>query len=132
MRTRQARRPAWRLIGAHAHTTTPFAGSARFDEFLALLGERMNVATWRAWKGTFAGSSDDQVAYYTAWRGFEMVFHVSTVLDAAKQRQHIGNDTVNIIFKHGRDMPECQFRGKVNACALVVRSGGGGGGMGEV
>jgi hypothetical protein len=42
------------------------------------------------------------------------------VLDAAKQRQHIGNDTVNIFFKHGTEMPECNFRGKVNACALVV------------
>ncbi len=62
------------------------SGSAQFERFLNVLGERVEMSTWRAWKGTFAGSVEKQVAYYTAWRGFEFVFHVSTLMDAAKQR----------------------------------------------
>lgn len=91
-----------------------------FEAFLDMLGERFEVPSWRAWRGTFS-SGEVQTAYYASWRGFEFVFHVSTLMDAAKQRQHIGNDTVLIYYKMGSESPDVAFRGKVNACALVVR-----------
>ncbi len=90
-----------------------------FDAFLGALGERIDVAKWRHWRGTFA-ANEQQEAYYCAWRGFEIVLHVSTAMDAAKQRQHIGNDTVLIYYKMGAEKVEAAFRGKVNAFALVV------------
>lgn len=52
--------------------------------------------------------------------GFEFVFHVSTFMDATKQRQHIGNDTVLLFYKQGPEKVEQSFRGKVNACALLL------------
>jgi hypothetical protein len=48
------------------------------------------------------------------------VFHVSTFMDATKQRQHIGNDTVLLFYKQGPEKVEQAFRGKVNACAIVL------------
>lgn len=90
-----------------------------FDAFLGCLGERIEVSSWKHWRGTFA-AGEEQAAYYTSWRGFEFVFHVSTLMDATKQRQHIGNDTVLIFYKLGSDKIESQFRGKVNACALIA------------
>jgi hypothetical protein len=90
-----------------------------FEAFLNVLGERIEVSKWRHWRGTFA-ANEEQAAYYCAWRGFEFVFHVSTLMDAAKQRQHIGNDTVLIYYKTGSEKVETSFRGKVNACAFVV------------
>ncbi len=90
-----------------------------FEAFLDVLGEQVEMDKWRHWKGTLNG--DESVrAVYTCWRGFEFVFHVSTFLDAAKQRQHIGNDTVLLFYKHGSEKMESAFRGKVNACALVL------------
>ena len=98
---------------------------------------------WKSYAGGFNPYSEDQKTYYASWRGVEIIYHVSTLLNASSQRvccldfisilnnffhffkkkrkQHIGNDHVLIFFKEPNGPPiKAMFRGDVNSIAFVV------------
>ncbi|KAL6060048.1 signal-induced proliferation-associated 1-like protein 3 [Balamuthia mandrillaris] len=83
-------------------------GSERFHEFLEFLGERIRL---KGWKKHNAGldvkrDSTGTESYFTEFEGFDIMYHVSTLLpylpndpDRLERKRHIGNDVVVIVFK---------------------------------
>jgi len=79
--------------------------------FLKLLGGRVTLKSFTGFNGGLDTSSLGATGIYSIyneWRGYEIMFHVSTYLpysiDDAQQLQrkrHIGNDIVLIVFKEG-------------------------------
>ncbi|KJE97824.1 hypothetical protein CAOG_007918 [Capsaspora owczarzaki ATCC 30864] len=85
-------------------------GSKSFDDFMLALGDKIELANWskfRAGLDTKKGMTGTH-SIYTAYRGYEIMFHVSTMLpynEADKQqlerKRHIGNDIATIVFVDG-------------------------------
>ncbi|XP_052567253.1 GTPase-activating Rap/Ran-GAP domain-like protein 3 isoform X2 [Culex pipiens pallens] len=82
-------------------------GSADFDEFMALLGEKIRLKDWERYRGGLdvKGDMTGKYSVYTLYEGHEIMFHVSTMLPFSRdnrqqveRKRHIGNDIVNIIF----------------------------------
>ncbi|XP_055643647.1 GTPase-activating Rap/Ran-GAP domain-like protein 3 isoform X2 [Toxorhynchites rutilus septentrionalis] len=82
-------------------------GSADFDEFLKLLGERIRLKDWERYRGGLdvKGDMTGKHSIYTLYEGHEIMFHVSTLLPFSRdnrqqveRKRHIGNDIVNIVF----------------------------------
>ncbi|XP_062711925.1 GTPase-activating Rap/Ran-GAP domain-like protein 3 isoform X3 [Aedes albopictus] len=82
-------------------------GSADFDDFLALLGEKVRLKDWERYRGGLdvKGDMTGKYSIYTLYEGHEIMFHVSTLLPFSRdnrqqveRKRHIGNDIVNIIF----------------------------------
>lgn len=82
--------------------------SAAFDEFLSILGDRVQLKNFDGYRGgldTHYGQTGTE-SVYTSFRQKEIMFHVSTLLpftpgDAQQlqRKRHIGNDIVAIIFQ---------------------------------
>ncbi|KAG1698110.1 Rap1 GTPase-activating protein 2 [Nymphon striatum] len=86
--------------------------SALFEEFLLILGDRISLREFDKYKGGLDTVHDltgtDSV--YIAWRGIEIMFHVSTLLpheendpQQLQRKRHIGNDIVCVIFLEAND-----------------------------
>jgi len=85
-------------------------GSKQFEEFLDLMGQKINMLGWTHYRGDFS-SKASQESRYTVYESHEIMFHVSTYLpfqkitDATHQqwerKRFIGNDIVVIIFYEG-------------------------------
>uniref|UniRef100_A0A670ZPY0 Rap-GAP domain-containing protein n=1 Tax=Pseudonaja textilis TaxID=8673 RepID=A0A670ZPY0_PSETE len=82
--------------------------SLGFLEFLALLGDRIQLQDFRGFRGGLDVTRGQTGAesIYTNFRGKEIMFHVSTMLpftegDAQQlqRKRHIGNDIVAIVFQ---------------------------------
>ncbi|XP_046629497.1 rap1 GTPase-activating protein 1 isoform X2 [Neodiprion virginianus] len=79
-----------------------------FQEFLALLGQRINLKDHKGYRGgldTRHGQTGDS-AVYEVFRGREVLFHVASLLPFSpgdsqqlQRKRHIGNDIVAIIFQ---------------------------------
>ncbi|PAV55805.1 hypothetical protein WR25_07221 [Diploscapter pachys] len=83
-------------------------GSPAFEEFLNVIGERIQLNGFQGYRGGLDTSHGQtgQHAVYTEFRGREVMFHVSTLLpftlgDAQQlqRKRHIGNDIVAIVFQ---------------------------------
>lgn len=99
--------------------------SRAFEEFLALLGKRVELKGWDRYRGGldikgysslptlsitasnlsyFSANMTGSESVYTVYEGHEVMFHVSTLLPQSADKQqverkrHIGNDIVNIVF----------------------------------
>ncbi|GFU50764.1 rap1 GTPase-activating protein 1 [Nephila pilipes] len=88
-------------------THTPF-----FDEFLSVLGDRIRLKGFDKYKGGLDSVHDltGTESVYTAWRGIEIIFHVSTLLpheehdpQKLQKKRHIGNDIVCVAFLEADD-----------------------------
>lgn len=96
------------------------------EDFLRLLGEEITAKnTGFCQFGTdFVASCKKRAMYCTNFYGFEVLFHVSSMLDADERRQHIGNDKV-VIFcccDEDNDVPMVpRFRGDVNSVGIVCQ-----------
>jgi len=85
-------------------------GSKQFEEFLDLMGEKIQMLGWTRYRGDFSTKAS-QDSRYTTYEGHEIMFHVSTYLpfqkitDATHQqwerKRFIGNDIVVIVFYEG-------------------------------
>ncbi|EEZ97268.2 GTPase-activating Rap/Ran-GAP domain-like protein 3 isoform X1 [Tribolium castaneum] len=82
-------------------------GSKRFDQFLALLGDKIRLKGWDKYRGglDIKGDMTGKYSVYTIYEGHEIMFHVSTLLPYSRdnkqqveRKRHIGNDIVNIVF----------------------------------
>ncbi|XP_054722058.1 uncharacterized protein LOC129231720 [Uloborus diversus] len=81
-----------------------------FDEFLSILGENVRLKGFDKYKGGLDSVHDltGTESVYTAWRGIEIMFHVSTMLpheehdpQKLQKKRHIGNDIVCVAFLEG-------------------------------
>ena len=82
--------------------------SAAFNAFLGFMGEKIEL---KGWKGYRAGLdvNENQTgthSVYTKWQGYEVMFHVSTLLpfnasdkQQLERKRHVGNDIVIIVFQ---------------------------------
>jgi len=81
-----------------------------YEEFLNFLGERIVMQGWTAYKGGLDAKNNTTGTHsvYTKHRGYEIMFHVSTLLpfqpddkQRVERKRHLGNDIVCIIYKEG-------------------------------
>ncbi|CAM1314793.1 Uncharacterised protein g6651 [Pycnogonum litorale] len=86
--------------------------SVLFEEFLTILGERISLRGFDKYKGGLDTVHDltGTHSVYTAWRGIEIMFHVSTLLpheendpQQLQRKRHIGNDIVCVVFLEAGD-----------------------------
>jgi len=87
-------------------------GSAAFDEFLELMGDKINLQNFTGFNGGLDTKSDQtgKETIYTKWMNKEILFHVSTLLPYShtspqqlERKRHLGNDIVIFIFYEGND-----------------------------
>lgn len=85
-------------------------GSMEFEEFLTLLGDKIQLQGWKEYRGglNVVDNSTGTHSVYTNWRNYEIMFHVSTYLPYSsadsqqlERKRHLGNDIVVIIFYDG-------------------------------
>jgi len=106
-------------------------GDALFDDFLNILGTKICLRGWEKYRGGLdtSGDATGTHAVYTDWRGFEIMFHVSTLLpysltnsQQVERKRHLGNDIVILVFHTGKGEfnPAC-FRSHFNHVFIVVR-----------
>ncbi|XP_076835383.1 signal-induced proliferation-associated 1-like protein 1 isoform X2 [Brachyhypopomus gauderio] len=83
------------------------AGPA-FEEFLQLLGERVRLKGFTKYRAQLDTQTDSTGTHslYTAYKDYEIMFHVSTMLPYTPnnkqqllRKRHIGNDIVTIVFQ---------------------------------
>eukprot|EP01104_Vermistella_antarctica_P013353 TRINITY_DN4020_c0_g1_i1.p1 TRINITY_DN4020_c0_g1~~TRINITY_DN4020_c0_g1_i1.p1 ORF type:complete len:504 (-),score=93.15 TRINITY_DN4020_c0_g1_i1:105-1616(-) len=106
-------------------------GSRAFMDFLDVLGDKVDLKGWDKFSGgldTKSNSSGPQ-AIYTEWQGFEIMYHVSTLLPHSTtdkqqllRKKHIGNDIVTVVFKEGNTPVDSKFiRSHYTHCVVVVQ-----------
>eukprot|EP01090_Pellita_catalonica_P017087 TRINITY_DN5087_c0_g1_i1.p1 TRINITY_DN5087_c0_g1~~TRINITY_DN5087_c0_g1_i1.p1 ORF type:complete len:778 (-),score=119.83 TRINITY_DN5087_c0_g1_i1:1993-4326(-) len=107
-------------------------GSASFDYFLGLLGEKIEL---RNFKGNFRGGLDINFdttgvhSVHTTFRESEIMYHVSTMLPYSSEDQqqlerkrHLGNDIVVIVFSDSNTpFPVDCIQSEFNHVYIVVR-----------
>ncbi|KAJ1560856.1 hypothetical protein HK096_006954, partial [Nowakowskiella sp. JEL0078] len=89
--------------------------SLEFKKFLNFLGETIELKGWKGYRAGLDVTGTNLTgaqSIYTKWQGYEIMFHVSTLLpfnEADKQqlerKRHIGNDIVVIAFQDSDDHP---------------------------
>lgn len=86
--------------------------SKKFNEFLNFLGDRVELKGFNHYNGGLdtTNNSTGEHSVYTKWNGYEIMFHVSTLLpykegceQQIERKRHIGNDIVVIVFQDGVD-----------------------------
>ncbi|KYQ89404.1 RapGAP/RanGAP domain-containing protein [Tieghemostelium lacteum] len=87
-------------------------GSEKWNEFLNLLGERVELRSFKGYRGGLdvVNNTTGSHSLYTKHKGYEIMFHVSTMLpytpgdtQQIERKRHIGNDIVIVIFYDGED-----------------------------
>ncbi|KAJ3211224.1 hypothetical protein HDU67_004667 [Dinochytrium kinnereticum] len=83
--------------------------SPSFKQFLNFLGETIELKGWKGYRAGLdvSGSNNTGLnSVYTKWQGYEIMFHVSTLLpynekdkQQLERKRHIGNDIVMIVFQ---------------------------------
>ncbi|XP_028976651.2 signal-induced proliferation-associated 1-like protein 2 isoform X2 [Esox lucius] len=85
-----------------------------FEEFLDLLGERVNLKGWEKYRAQLDTKTDSTgtQSLYTRYQDYEIMFHVSTMLPYTAnntqqllRKRHIGNDIVTIVFQEPGALP---------------------------
>jgi len=84
------------------------SGSKHWDDFLELLGTKIELKGWPKFAGGLDVKRDATGTHsiFTDWKNYQVMFHVSTMLPFSasdpqqlERKRHIGNDVVTIIFK---------------------------------
>ncbi|KAJ3067588.1 hypothetical protein HDU98_009202 [Podochytrium sp. JEL0797] len=83
--------------------------SPAFKGFLQFLGETIELRGWKGYRAGLDVSGTNQTgthSVYTKWQGYEVMFHVSTLLpynekdkQQLERKRHLGNDIVVIVFQ---------------------------------
>ncbi|XP_028835366.1 signal-induced proliferation-associated 1-like protein 1 isoform X2 [Denticeps clupeoides] len=89
------------------------AGAA-LDEFLQLLGDKVRLKGFNKYRAQLDTKTDSTGTHslYTAYKDYEIMFHVSTMLPYTPnnkqqllRKRHIGNDIVTIVFQEPGALP---------------------------
>ncbi|XP_043107963.1 signal-induced proliferation-associated 1-like protein 2 [Puntigrus tetrazona] len=90
------------------------SGSPALEEFLDLLGQKVRLKGFNKYRAQLDNKTDSTGTHslYTAYKDFELMFHVSTMLPYTPnnrqqllRKRHIGNDIVTIIFQEPGAFP---------------------------
>ncbi|XP_068034740.1 LOW QUALITY PROTEIN: signal-induced proliferation-associated protein 1-like [Anomalospiza imberbis] len=85
-----------------------------FEQFLALLGTRVRLRGFGGYRAQLDTRTDSTGTHslYTTYHGYEVMFHVSTMLPFTPRnpqqllrKRHIGNDIVTIVFQEPGALP---------------------------
>eukprot|EP01120_Amphizonella_sp_Union-15-10_P014096 TRINITY_DN671_c0_g2_i2.p1 TRINITY_DN671_c0_g2~~TRINITY_DN671_c0_g2_i2.p1 ORF type:complete len:358 (+),score=67.09 TRINITY_DN671_c0_g2_i2:696-1769(+) len=107
--------------------------SKRFNEFMDMMGTKTRLKGYKGYKGGLDTEHDTTGthAYVTEFKGFEIVYHCSTLLPLTMEngtqqvarKRHIGNDVVVIIFQDGPTggFSPATITSKFNHVYLVVQ-----------
>jgi len=83
-------------------------GSEAFEEFLNVLGDKIQLKGWEGFRGGLNTTMDITGTHsvFTQYSGYNIMFHVSTLMPFSQnetqqleRKRHIGNDIVTIIFQ---------------------------------
>ena len=88
-------------------------GSKGFREFLKVLGEEVTLQGFKKFSGGLDTTSDmsGSKSVYTSFDGFEIMYHVSTMLPLSEDQQqverkrHISNDSIVIVYMESDEVP---------------------------
>jgi len=89
-------------------------GSLGYDEFCSILGDKIELNGWNNFRGGLDVKQGKTGTHsiYTKFCGYEIMFHVSTLLphsDSDKQqlekKRHIGNDICCVVFQDTNNPP---------------------------
>ncbi len=105
--------------------------SPAFAAFLGHLGAKIKLKGWSKYRGGLNVQNNEtgEESVYTEWNGFEVMFHVSTLLPFNKadkqqleRKRHLGNDVVIVVFRERGDVPfdVSQFHSQFNHVFVVV------------
>uniref|UniRef100_A0A8C3CHE1 Signal-induced proliferation-associated 1 n=1 Tax=Cairina moschata TaxID=8855 RepID=A0A8C3CHE1_CAIMO len=108
------------------------AAGPAFAEFLALLGTRVRLRGFQHYRAQLDTKTDSTGTHslYTTYHGYEVMFHVSTMLPFTPsnpqqllRKRHIGNDIVTIIFQEpgARPFSPRAIRSHFQHVFIVVR-----------
>ncbi|XP_066196372.1 LOW QUALITY PROTEIN: signal-induced proliferation-associated protein 1 [Sylvia atricapilla] len=103
-----------------------------FEQFLALLGTRVRLRGFGGYRAQLDTRTDSTGTHslYTTYHGYEVMFHVSTMLPFTPRnpqqllrKRHIGNDIVTIVFQEpgARPFSPRALRSHFQHVFLVVR-----------
>ncbi|XP_031418467.1 signal-induced proliferation-associated 1-like protein 2 isoform X2 [Clupea harengus] len=90
------------------------SGGPALEEFLDLLGQRVRLKGFTKYRAQLDHKTDSTGTHslYTAYKDYELMFHVSTMLPHTPnnrqqllRKRHIGNDIVTIIFQEPGALP---------------------------
>lgn len=106
-------------------------GSDRFERFVTRLGTKVAMQGWTKYRAGLDTLENATGPYsiFTEWRGFEIMFHVSTYLpysevnpQQVERKRHLGNDIVILVFHDGKGVfdPSC-IRSHFNHVFVIVR-----------
>jgi len=106
-------------------------GSSGFDEFLTVLGKKIDLKNWEGYSGGLDTKYDStgKESIYTKFQGVEIMFHVSTLLPFSpddeqqiERKRHIFNDVVTIVYKEGNTpLDPCLFKSQFTHVVIVVQ-----------
>jgi len=108
-------------------------GSAQFEEFLNLLGQKVPLKGWKGFDGELDILTDTTGTHsvVTQVEGFDIMFHVSTLLPLSRvnkqqieRKRHIGNDIVCFVFQDSSTTPfnPVTIKSKYNHVYIVVQA----------
>jgi len=89
-------------------------GSNDFMSFMDCIGDRITLRGWTLYTGSLDVERDltGKHSYYTAEHGYEIMYHVSTLLpfnaddeQKLERKRHIGNDICVVVFVDGQRTP---------------------------
>ncbi|XP_064499525.1 signal-induced proliferation-associated protein 1 isoform X2 [Pseudopipra pipra] len=103
-----------------------------FEQFLALLGTRVRLRGFAGYRAQLDTRTDSTGTHslYTTYHGYEVMFHVSTMLPFTPRnpqqllrKRHIGNDIVTIVFQEpgARPFSPRALRSHFQHIFIVVR-----------
>jgi len=91
----------------------PIRYSQKFNKFLALMGQRIQLYGWKGYSGgldTKNTQTTGKETVYTSFKGHNIIFHVSTLLpyhhddtQRLERKRHLGNDILLIVFLEDMD-----------------------------
>jgi len=108
-----------------------------FKRFLSIIGDKIKLLGWSGYTGGLdvKANSRGEYSYYTQWEGFQIMYHVSTLLpfdpqdkEKLQRSRMINNDICMIIYSEGPPAYQADtMTGSVSHCYVVVspvRAGG--------
>ncbi|KAJ3219894.1 hypothetical protein HK099_004540 [Clydaea vesicula] len=97
------------MMGNKMETVSP-----AFKQFLNFLGETIELKGWKSYRAGLDVTNNNTGTHsvYTKWQGYEIMYHVSTMLpynpndrQQLERKRHIGNDIVVIVFQDDANTP---------------------------
>jgi hypothetical protein len=99
------------------------SASPEFYEFMNLLGNKIKMKGWKAYRADLDVKANNTGAYsyYTEWERLEIMFHVVPMLNQKSVARLVGNDVVAIIWLEDNIWNPCSIISQVLHAQIVVK-----------